>query len=136
MATFRLEILTPDRRFFDDQIEMLIFTGSEGEIGVMAGPIPMAATIEAGPMRIKKDGEWKEVFASEGFLSIIDGTARVLVQTAEWPEEIDRRRAEEAIVRANARIAHQRSRSDFFRARAAIARAMARIKVLNDTDHH
>lgn len=136
MATFRLEILTPDRRFFDDQIEVLVFTGSEGEIGVMAGHIPMAAAIEAGPMHIKQNGDWKEIFSSDGFLSIINGTVRVLVQTAEWPDEIDRRRAEEAIVRANARIARQRSRSDIFRARASIARALARIKVLNDTDHH
>ena len=57
----------------------------------------------------------------------------MLVQTAEWPDEIDRRRAEDALERAKRRMQHQKSHRDFVRAKASIARALARMRVFDDT---
>ena len=57
----------------------------------------------------------------------------MLVQTAEWPDEIDRRRAEYALERAKRRMQHQKSHRDFVRAKASIARALARMRVFDDT---
>ena len=73
------------------------------------------------------------MFISNGFIEIFLGAAHMLVQTAEWPDEIDRRRAEYALERAKRRMQHQKSHRDFVRAKASIARALARMRVFDDT---
>ena len=131
--TFLLEIVTPERVFMQDQVEMIIFNTSDGEMGVMPHHADLAAAIVAGPLRIRRHGEWSEVFISNGFIEIFLGAAHMLVQTAEWPDEIDRRRAEDALERATRRMQHQKSHRDFVRAKASIARALARMRVFDDT---
>lgn len=131
--TMPLEIVTPERMFFNGDVEMIVVTGTDGEIGILPEHINMAAALDGGPIRIKVKGDWREAFVSSGFIAVVAGGARVLVQTAEWPDEIDARRAQEAIARANERIRHPKTGQDFIRARASIARAMGRLKVFNDT---
>lgn len=131
--TMPLEIVTPDRIFFNGDVEMIVVTGTDGEIGILPEHINMAAALDGGPIRIKEAGQWREAFVSAGFIAVVAGSIRVLVQTAEWPEEIDERRAQESMARANKRMHHPQSHQDFIRARASIARAMGRLKVYNDT---
>ncbi len=131
--TFLLEILTPERLFFQGQVEMMILNTTNGEVGILPRHADMAAALVAGPLRLKRDGAWSEVFASNGFMEVFLGAAHVLVQTAEWPDEIDRRRAEEALNRARERLEIQKSRQDFMRAKASIARALGRMRVFDDT---
>lgn len=131
--TFLLEIVTPERVFMQDQVEMIVFHSTSGEVGVLPHHADLAAAVVAGPLRIKRDGAWSEVFVSMGFVEIFLGAAHMLVQTAEWPDEIDRRRAEEALVRAQRRMQQQKNHQDFLRAKASIARALARMRVFDDT---
>lgn len=128
-ATFTLEILTPDRAFYSEVIEMVILKTPQGEMGVLAGHIPMVVAVDAGPVRIKKGNEWVEAALTEGFMEIKQDRAIILVDTAEWPDEIDERRAEEAKVRAEERLHNQLSQIEYTRSQAALARAMARLKV-------
>ncbi|NLX92177.1 MAG: ATP synthase F1 subunit epsilon [Firmicutes bacterium] len=86
--TFKLDIVTPDRKFFSGESEMVVVKTPEGEIGVMGGHLPMVAAITTGPIKMLVDGKWLTAFLSEGFMSVKrDGTV-VLVDTAKWPHEI------------------------------------------------
>lgn len=131
--TFLLEIVTPERVFMQDQVEMIVFNSTSGEVGVMPHHADLAAAVTAGPLRVRRNGVWNEVFVSNGFIEIFLGAAHMLVQTAEWPDEIDRHRAEEALERAQRRMKHRKSGQDFIRAKASIARALARMRVFDDT---
>ena len=133
--TFLLEIVTPERVFMQDQVEMIVFNSTSGEVGVMPHHADLAAAVTAGPLRVRRNGVWNEVFVSNGFIEIFLGAAHMLVQTAEWPDEIDRHRAEEALERAQRRMKHRQSSQDFIRAKASIARALARMRVFDDTHH-
>ena len=131
--TFLLEIVTPERVFMQDQVEMIVFNSTSGEVGVMPHHADLAAAVTAGPLRVRRNGVWNEVFVSNGFIEIFLGAAHMLVQTAEWPDEIDRHRAEEALDAAASRMKHRKSSQDFIRAKASIARALARMRVFDDT---
>ena len=131
--TFLLEIVTPERVFMQDQVEMIVFNSTSGEVGVMPHHADLAAAVTAGPLRVRRNGVWNEVFVCNGFIEIFLGAAHMLVQTAEWPDEIDRHRAEEALERAQRRMKHRKSSQDFIRAKASIARALARMRVFDDT---
>jgi F-type H+-transporting ATPase subunit epsilon len=128
-STFLLEIVTPERTFFSGNVEMVILKSPEGEIGVLKDHTPMVVAVSIGPVRIKKDGEWLEAVLNEGFMEITQEKTIILVDTAEWPNEIDINRAREAKEIAEERLQRQLSQAEFIRSRSALARAMARLKV-------
>jgi F-type H+-transporting ATPase subunit epsilon len=128
-GTFKLEIVTPERKFFSDNAEELIVKTPDGEIGILSGHIPMVVAVAIGPIRIKKNGEWLEAFLSEGFMEILQDKTIVLADTAEWPNEIDVNRAKAAEERARERLQSQLSRVEYIRSQAALQRALSRLKV-------
>lgn len=128
-ATFRLQIVTPERSFFDAQVEMVVFIATDGEIGVMAGHSPMVVSMQEGAIRIQQNGKWREAAASDGFATIMQDEVLLLLQTVEWPEEIDRVRAERDRTLAEEKLRQQRSMHEYYIARSMLSRAMVRLRV-------
>lgn len=128
--TFKLEIVTPEKVFLSEDVEMLVIKTPQGEMGVLAGHIPLVAAVAVGLCRIKKqNGEWVEAVLTEGFMEIKQEKTAVFTDTAEWPEEIDANRAESARKRAEERLAMKQSEVEYVRSQAALARAMVRLKI-------
>lgn len=127
-STFHLEILTPERKFFDGEVETIVINTPQGEMGILPGHIPMVVAIEIGKITIKKDGKWKEAVLTEGFCEIKQNSTVIHTDTAEWPEEIDVNRAIEAKKRAEERLQRNISKVEYIKSRTAMARAMARLK--------
>ena len=59
MASFRLQIITPDRIFYDDEAERLIVRTTEGEMGILARHENFAGALPSGPVKIMKDGNYR-----------------------------------------------------------------------------
>jgi F-type H+-transporting ATPase subunit epsilon len=131
MATFKLEVITPDKHFYNDEIEMVIVRGVEGDLAVMRGHIPFVTPLAIGKLRIKKDGQYREAAISGGFISVQPDKTTIMTDSAEWPEEIDANRAEEAKKRAEERLQQRQDKIDRARAQAAFERAMNRLNVAN-----
>ncbi|NLD49561.1 MAG: F0F1 ATP synthase subunit epsilon, partial [Clostridiaceae bacterium] len=72
---------------------------------------------------------WIEAVLSEGFMEVKQDTAIILVDTAEWPDEIDINRAKAAKERAAERLMRRMNKEEYVQSKAALARAMARLKV-------
>ena len=130
MDNFRLQIITPERIFFDAEAYMVEFNTTEGEIGVYANHIPLTSIIKPGILTIRMDGEEKEAALHSGVVEILPDKVTILAEVIEWPEEIDLHRAEAAMERAKERIAHRTSDTDIARAETALMRAMARITLI------
>jgi|SRR3989339_337253 len=128
-TTFHLEIITPYKLFFEGEVEMIIIKTTNGEVGILADHIPMVTPIDIGNIRIKQDGIWKEAVLTEGFIEIKDNISIILTDTAEWPEEIDVNRAEEAKLRAEERLGNIKDHVEFTRCSAALTRALVRLEV-------
>ncbi len=127
---FHLRIITPDRMFYEGDVDMVEFNTTEGEIGVLPGHIPLTVIVRPGILVItEKDGQ-KEAALHAGFAEILPEEITILAEIIEWPEEIDEHRAEEALNRAKERLASRTPETDVARAETALLRAMARIEVL------
>lgn len=128
---FTLEIITPDRVFYKGEATMVEMNTSEGEIGVLPGHIPMTVIVKPGILTIyEADGETKEAALHAGFAEILPEKVTLLAEIIEWPDEIDRDRAEAARERAEERLRTATPETDMLRAQTALMRAVARIEVL------
>jgi len=125
-----LRVITPDRMFFEGDVDMVEFNTTEGEIGVLPGHIPLTVILKPGILAITEGEEQKEAALHAGFAEILPDRITILAEIVEWPEEIDEQRAEEAMQRAQERLAGHKPETDMVRAQAALMRAMARIEVL------
>lgn len=131
-SNFYLEIVTPERKFFSDEVEMVILRTPEGEMGILEGHVPMVVAVDIGPVKIKKNGEWQEAVLTEGFMEVKQDKTIILTDTAEWPSEIDVNRAKAAKQRAEERLQRQISQVEYSRSKAALSRALARLRVAKD----
>jgi len=130
MSTFFLEVITPVRKFFSGEAEGVVFRSSDGEMGVLARHAPTVTAVSVGPLRINSQGKWIEALVTDGFAKIMPDKVVILVDTAEYPEEIDINRAKAAKQRAEERLQKQLSHIEYTRSKAALSRAMARIKIM------
>jgi len=129
--TLHVEVVTPYEMFFEGSAEMVVFTCKDGEIGVLPGHSPMIAALTPGEIRIKIDDKWKLVSATHGYAEVGPTLTILVVNAAEWPEQIDVDRAEHALARAEARLNDPKSSpQEKTHARHSIARAKARLKVV------
>ena len=126
---FKLQIITPERKFYEGDASMVELTTTEGEIGVYRGHIPMTAIVAPGVLKIHEAGGIKEAALMSGFLEILPEKIVIMAEVAEWPEEIDLNRAEEAKVRAERRLKEQSGEIDIVRAETALKKALVRISL-------
>jgi F-type H+-transporting ATPase subunit epsilon len=131
--TFAVEIVSPERRLARVQARSLQVPASDGSLGILAGHAPLVTLVVPGVVRVVDDAGREQKFAvGEGFLEVDAAGVRVLVDSAERPEEIDVERARAAKVRAEDHLRRRGDRDvDVVRAEAALARAVARLKAAN-----
>ena len=126
-----LEIMCPDRSFYKGDVTMVEFNTTEGYIGVYPEHIPLATVLATGVMTIHlEDGITKQAALHEGFAKITQDKVMILAEVAEWPEEIDINRANEAKIRAERRLNGNESGMDIQRAEIALKKALTRLTLL------
>lgn len=130
MKTVQVNIVTPDGPVYDSEVAMVIAKTVSGEIGVLAGHIPMVAPLAIGAVTLKKeDGSQEIVAVSGGFIEVRPDQISILAPSAEVAANIDLARAKEAMARAEQRLQMKQDDIDFQRAELALKRAINRISV-------
>jgi F-type H+-transporting ATPase subunit epsilon len=127
---FPFEVHTPYRHFFSDQVEAITLTLLDGEVGIYANHSPFIAPVTMGILRIKdKNGEWRSAFTSGGILEVKLHKAVLIVDTSEWPEEIDKERAEASAKQAREDLENAMMKFETAKAKEKIRRSELRLKV-------
>ena len=126
---FNLKITTCDRSFYSGPCESIVLPAIDGEHGVLADHEPMVTAIVSGECRFTANGKQNIIAVGLGFAEIKPEQVEVIVDTAEYPEEIDARRAEEAKIRAEEAMRQKQSILEYNHSQAALSRAMTRLKV-------
>ena len=128
---FQVEIITPDRIFYNGEATMIEFNTAAGELGVYKKHIPLTTVLAPGIVTIHKDGEEDVVAAiHSGFAEILPDKVTLLAEIADWPDEIDKNRAEAAKARAEERLANKTEATDIKRAEFALRKALVRIDII------
>ncbi|MGC4072427.1 MAG: ATP synthase F1 subunit epsilon [Nibricoccus sp.] len=94
-----LEIVTPEARVYSDVIETVVIPTVEGEIGILPGHIPLLTQVEAGELRVSKNGRVEYLAVGNGFAQIDGDKVSVLAESAIEETKID----EDAAIKAQAR---------------------------------
>lgn len=129
--TLQCDIVSAEREIFSGLVEMVITTGSLGEVGIAYGHAPLLTGIKPGPVRLIKQGGAEEIFfVSGGYLEVQPYHVTVLADTALRADDMDEAAALEAQQHAQQQLADQSSEIDFQRAAAQLAEAAAQLRTL------
>jgi F-type H+-transporting ATPase subunit epsilon len=131
-AAFDVFMVTPEREVWRGQATIVIARGSEGELGIMNGHVPLLIQLGIGPMFIEQvDGPRLAAAVDGGFLHVVtsNGETRVdvMADSAELREEIDLERVRAAKAEAERRLAADREDAE---AQAELARAETRLTLM------
>ena len=125
-----LEIVTPEKRVFEGDVDEVVVPGSEGALGILPHHAPLVSLLGAGVLRLKCNGEEQEFAIFGGFLQVRPDRVVVLAETADIASDIDIARAERARREAEKVIEDSALEpADLMSARAALERALIRLKV-------
>src|SRR5450830_2165376 len=94
--TLHLEIVTPERRTFEGDVDEVIVPGSEGELGILPHHAPLISTLGQGVLRVKRGGQEEAFAIFGGFLQVRPDRVVVLAEMADMASEIDLERTQEA----------------------------------------
>ena len=126
--TFNLKIYATDKVVYDGDCESIVLPATDGEYALLANHEDLLIALVLGETRFVVNGETNVFFTGLGFAYVQNNSVVVFVETAERPEEIDIRRAEEAKERAEEKLRQEMSRQEYYHSKASLARAMSRMK--------
>lgn len=131
-GTIRLQVVTPEKLVVDEEAQIVMAPGSQGEFGVLIGHTPFLTTLKNGAVRYDDSkGQERLVFVSGGFAEALSDRVTILAESAERQDDIDEARAQAALERARKRLDGEAivpgEKIDEARARAALERAMHRL---------
>lgn len=127
--TFEFEIVTPEKLVVRDMAEEMQIPAKNGYIGVLPGHAPLITELAVGEITYRNAGTTGIFSVAWGFAEVLPNKVTILAETAERPEEIDLKRAQEAKQRAEERLQGGQTDVDYERALKALQRAETRIDV-------
>jgi F-type H+-transporting ATPase subunit epsilon len=124
-----LEVAVPERLLLRESVTHVQIPAFGGYLGVLPGHAPLMSKLGAGVLSFEAPGSAKRYMSvNGGVVEVLPDHVRVLADTAEWAEEIDVQRAEQALHRANDLLQRHDMEIDVERAQRAIQRAQARLE--------
>ncbi|MFP6882655.1 MAG: F0F1 ATP synthase subunit epsilon [Roseibacillus sp.] len=128
----KLDIVTPEKKFFSGEVDNVYLPGTEGELGILPGHVPLVTGVKPGELRYSIDGQVEELAIGAGFVEVTQEKVTVLTDLAVTDTEIDEAKAEEAMRRAEealSSIDHSENTEEVAALQASIARSMAQLKL-------
>ena len=128
--TLHLEIVTPERLAYSDDVDMVLVPGSEGELGILPHHTPLVSLLGLGELKIRKGGQEESFAIVGGFLQVRPDKVVVMAETASLASEIDLERAQEARKEAERALESGfREGSDLSLARASLQHALLHVRI-------
>jgi len=128
---FNFEVHTPRRLFFSGKVQAITISLEDGEIGIYANHSPFSAHSVTGTLRIKDEGgNWRTAFVCGGVLEVKEHKNVLMVESADWPEEINREYVLESKKQAEEILKETHLRFEIDKAKKKLHHAECRLKVL------
>ena len=127
--TLKLEIVTPEGKAYSDDVEMVTLTGAEGEMGILPQHVRLMTRMLAGELVVRRAGRDLFLAVGGGLVEVTGSRVSILTDMAVAAETIDEAKAEEARLRAEARLRDKLSDEEVASTNAALARSLAQLRV-------
>ncbi len=129
MATFHLQIVTPDGGFYDGEAEKLIVRAIDGDVCILPKHSPYVTALGTGKASVVIDGRRRDAACAGGMLAVTKNGVRLVSTTFEWAEDIDAERARRAKERAEEQLQKAKDKHELEKAQARLKRALTRLSV-------
>ena len=130
-TTMHCDIVSAENSIFSGRVEMVVATGTLGDLGIVPGHAPLITGLIPGPVRLVKDGGDEEVFyVSGGYLEVQSGVVTLLTDTALRADDVDEVAAVEAMEEAERAMRDSKAELDYGAAAAQLAEAAAQLRAL------
>ena len=125
-----LEIVTPERLAYSDDVDLVLVPGVDGELGILPHHTPLVSLLGVGELKIRKDGDEESFAIVGGFLQVRPDKVVVMAETASLASEIDLEKAQEARREAERALASgYHEGADLLAARATLQQALLHVRV-------
>ena len=130
-STVFCSIVSAEEEIFAGQVEMVVASGTIGELGILPGHTPLLSGVKPGPVRLILEGGEEELFfASGGFIEVQPTSITILADTAIRADDLDEAAALEAKKKAELELSDQRSDIDFARVTADLQEQAAMLRTI------
>ena len=130
-STVFCSIVSAEQEIFAGQVEMVVASGTIGEMGILPGHTPLLSGVKPGPVRLILEGGEEELFfASGGFIEVQPTSITILADTAIRADDLDEAAALEAKKKAELELSDQRSDIDFARVTADLQEQAAMLRTI------
>jgi F-type H+-transporting ATPase subunit epsilon len=130
-STVQCSIVSAEEEIFSGAVEMVVASGTIGELGIMPGHTPLLSGVKPGPVRLILEGGEEEVFfASGGYIEVQPNHITILADTALRAADIDEAAAAQAQQEAEQQLSDVQAEIDFARVNADIAEQAAMLRTL------
>jgi F-type H+-transporting ATPase subunit epsilon len=130
-STVFCSIVSAEQEIFAGQVEMVVASGTIGELGILPGHTPLLSGVKPGPVRLILEGGEEELFfASGGFIEVQPTSITILADTAIRADDLDEAAALEAKKKAELELSDQRSDIDFARVTADLQEQAAMLRTI------
>ncbi|WP_306517967.1 F0F1 ATP synthase subunit epsilon [Rheinheimera sp.] len=129
--TVQLDVVSAEEKIFSGLVESIQVTGSEGELGILPGHIPLLTGIKPGMVRIVKQfGEEHLIYVAGGVLEVQPHSVIVLADVAVRAEDLDEQAALAAQKQAQEAMQHAGADFNYAEAAAQLAEAIAQLRLI------
>jgi len=129
--TVHCDIVSADESLFSGLVEMVVATGSMGELGITPGHAPLLSYLKPGPVRLLKQGGGEEIYyLSGGYLEVQPDTVSILADSAVRAGDIDEAAAAEAVKSAEQALHNQSGEIEYSKAASMLAEAAAQLRTV------
>lgn len=129
--TLHCDVVSAENKIFSGLVEMLIATGSEGDLGIAPGHTPLLTALKPGPVRIiKQGGEEDVLYVSGGYLEVQPTVVTLLADTAVRAKDVDEAAAQQAQRDAEQALTNKSGEFEYTRAVAELAEATAMLRTI------
>lgn len=125
----RLEIVTPEKTAFSDEIDSVVVPGGEGELGILPAHAPIVATLRPGELRYLKNGQETSLAIGTGIVEVSGDRVSLLTDMALGVEEIDESAVEKAIEAAQKAMSEKQLPEDAAAAQLALQKSIAQLHI-------
>jgi len=127
--TIKIVVVTPDAKALEADVDMVTLTGIDGEMGILAGHMPLMTQLVAGEIILKRGSENTRFAVGDGFVQVTGEKVAILTDMAVSSDNIDESKAQEALQRAQARLSEKVSDEEVVALQATIVNANVQLRV-------
>ena len=129
--TVHCDIVSVEQKIFSGLVEMVVASGSEGDLGIYYGHAPLLTRLNPGPVRLMKQGGDEQVYyVSGGYLEVQPYEITILADSVLRAKDMDEAAALEAKAAAEKELVNRTGDFDYSSAAARLAEAAAQLRTL------